>query len=141
MSLRKLLNLSNHRILLGKSRCYARLAFLIYLSSLFLLFYASGMAVLKIFLALCLILQLARILKNPRPYPKYQMLSYSNMGWLIHDKFNHQIPFESTRIVIDAGLFFLLELSQASKRRYLVVFFDQLSNDSYRFLNIKEKTS
>jgi hypothetical protein len=98
------------------------------------------MAAIKLLLAACLILQLARILKNPKPYPDYMMLSYSNLGWLIHDKCNHQIPFEKVRVVVDAGLFFLLELSQESSRRYLVLFFDQLSNESYRFLHIKEKT-
>jgi hypothetical protein len=134
-----LLNLSHCKIYLGKSSYYAQIALLIYASALLLLFYSSCFFALKILIALILWFQLLRILNDPRPYPDYVMLTYNKTGWVLLVKNNQEIFYERARIVIDAGLFFLLELSEGKKRNYLVIFFDQLNDDSYRLLNITQK--
>jgi hypothetical protein len=134
-----LLNLSNYKISLGKSSYYARFVLLIYILALVLEFYSAIFFPLKMLLALLLLAQGLRIVKNPRPYPKYLMLTYNAKNWLLHELSEKTINYDSLRIVIDAGLFFLLELSRAQKRKYLVVFSDQNDRECYRLLNIIEK--
>ncbi len=88
-----------------------------------------------------LLTKLSGILIDPRPYPDYQMLSYSKSGWLLHAQNGQELFYEKADLVIDAGLFFLLRLTENKKSKYLVVFFDQINRESYRFLNIMQKIS
>ena len=86
-----------------------------------------------------LVVQLIRIINNPIPNPHYSMLSYKSQKWFLHDIDDQPIPFERARVVINTGLFFLLELSISSKRKFIVIFSDQIANDDCRLLNIIEK--
>jgi hypothetical protein len=112
-----------------------------YASALLMLFYSSCFFVLKILIIFFLVAKLLQILINPRPYPDYQMLSYNKTGWCLHDQNQQELLYEKAVIVIDAGLFFLLRLTEAKKSKYLVVFFDQIDEESYRLLNIMQKIS
>lgn len=109
---------------------------MIYASSLLTLFYAACFPIVKIVIAVYLCLQLIKILRNPIPYPGYLMISYRLKSWILYERSGKQRVYEKARIVIETGLFFLLELRQGWKKRYIVVFFDQIKGDSYRELNI-----
>jgi hypothetical protein len=112
-----LLNLSDCRITLGKSFVYLRVALLIYSSSLIVLGYSACFLAGKIIIGALLLFQLLRIINNPRPNPNYSMLSYNKAGWLLHDNQDQQSPYDKLRVVINTGIFVLLELS--TKKRIL----------------------
>ncbi|CDZ78258.1 hypothetical protein BN59_02568 [Legionella massiliensis] len=134
-----MLNLLQQRIVLGKSRFYMKLSLLISASALILLYYSSCWLPLKILLGFILVFQLIRIYKNPIPYPEYSGISYGADGWTIHTQNEQELFYERGRVIIDTGLFILLELSLGQKRKRIVLFLDQISNDFYRSLKIKEK--
>jgi hypothetical protein len=85
------------------------------------------------------VLQLIRIINNPKPNPNYSMLSYNKAGWLLHDNQDQQSSYDRLRIVINTGFFVLLELSTKKHRKLIVIFSDQLTENTYRALSILEK--
>lgn len=134
-----MLNLSGYRISLGKSSYYAQISLLIYAGALLVMTHSSWFFAFKLVVVLFLLQQMLRIIYDPRPYPHYSMLSYTKSGWLLHENNKEPKSYEKARIVIEAGLFFLLELTEDNQRKYLVVFFDQINVESYRLLNIMQK--
>ena len=134
-----MLNTLSCKISLDSSPYYARVALLIFFSALVLLFNSSFIWPLKAFLAALLLLQLIPIITKPIPHPKYKMISQDKSGWLLHGINGQEMIFDKVRIIIDTGLFFLLELSTEEKSQLLVVFSDQLTKDNYRLLNIYTK--
>lgn len=86
-----------------------------------------------------LLVKLLKIIKDPKPYPNYSMLSYNQNAWHLHDENEQEQSYEKAEIILDAGLFFLLVLINDQKRNYLVVFFDQIDVENYRLLNIMQK--
>ncbi|MFV0819591.1 protein YgfX [Legionella micdadei] len=133
-----LLNLSECNITLGRSVYYLKLALLIYLSALMLLFYSSCIPFLKVATTFLLLLQFVRIFNNPQPNPNYLMLSYRE-HWVLLDKFHQEQAYEKGRVVINTGLFFLFELIDKRKKKLIVIFRDQIDEHSYRLLAIIEK--
>ncbi|MBA2650649.1 MAG: hypothetical protein H0U73_00055 [Tatlockia sp.] len=134
-----MLNLSKQKIPLGKSSYYARFVLFIYASAAFLLLNSACCLALKLLIVFFLLVNLFQILNNPVPYPDYLMLSYHQDGWFIHAQNEQDIFYEKGEIVIDTGLFFLLRLTLGKRHKYLVIFFDQLDNLSYRLLRIQQK--
>lgn len=150
-----MLNLSACKIqLTASSSYYARLTCLIYCSAFLLLFYSACPIGLKVVVAVYLLIKLTAILSNPIPYPQYQKLEY-NKGWVLVNQLNpnkqanksQQETYAKARVVIDVGLFFLLELQNKpmEKEKYLkskklmVIFLDQIDQHSYRLLKIINK--
>ena len=134
-----MLNISGYRISLGKSSYYAQIALLIHACAFLVLANSSWIFACKLIALIFLLQQMWQILHNPRPYPRYSMLSYNKSGWLLHENNKEPKSYENARIVIEAGLFFLFELSQNNQRKYLVIFFDQINEECYRLLNIIQK--
>ena len=134
-----MLNTLSCKISLDRSPCYAKIALLIFLFSLVLLFNSSFIWPLKAFLAALLSLQLMATIIKPIPHPKYKLISQDKRGWLLHSINGKEMIFNKVRIIIDTGLFFLLELSTEEKSQILVIFLDQISEDNYRLLNINTK--
>ncbi|WP_420795301.1 protein YgfX [Legionella brunensis] len=130
---------SNYTISFGKSFNFLRVATLIYSSAFLLLFHSTWQVWLKLLLTIPLVFQLIRIFYNPIPYAKYLKLTYHNKEWQLYER-NASTPlhYEKVRIVINTGLFFLLELRKANKRKVFVIFADQISNSTFRDLKIHE---
>ncbi len=124
---------------LGKSLNYARFAVILYGFALFLLFFSSLFTILKIILSFFLLAKLAMVLTNPKPQPEFSMLSFNGAGWSLNGSDQQELIYEKAEIILDVGLFFLLALTEGKKRRYLVIFFDQIDKDFFRFLNIMQK--
>ncbi|WP_058504666.1 hypothetical protein [Legionella nautarum] len=59
---------------------------------------------------------------------------------MLLDKYQQILNYDKARVVIDTGLFFLLELSGGSKKKLVVIFLDQIDPHSYRLLNIIKAT-
>lgn len=134
-----MLNTSNYGIVLTKSSLYLRISSLIYASSLIVLINSNYPLLLKLLTGVCLLILLLKVLNNPRPYSEDLRLQSCNEGWLLQEQNKQETRFEKARVVIDINLFLLLELSTGVKRKYLVIFSDQLSKENYRLLNILAK--
>ena len=106
-----MLNVLQQRVLLGESRLYLRLCVLISLAAFTVLYHSSLGFPAKVLFSFVLVLQLARIYKNPTPYPEFSGLSCHTDGWIIYKKNQEQIFYEKGSILIDTTLFFLLELA------------------------------
>ncbi len=70
----------------------------------------------------------------------FKQLDFQSGKWFLYDKNGSQHTYEKHRVVIEAGIFFLLELSTSAEKITKTVFFDQLSADDYRTLKLLEKT-
>lgn len=134
-----MLNISGGMLLLGKSRVFIRFLILINSFTMWMI-YQSGFSVfIKITLAACLLFQLIRLLREQTRALPWKRLVYQNGQWFLHRQSSTEGPFDKHRILLEAGIFFLLQLSDDKKRTLLVVFFDQLDADDYRSLRLLEK--
>ena len=133
-----MLNLSNWTIEFKQSAYYARLILVIYVSTFTVLIYSSVIFQLKILVFILLAIHLVRIINNPNPYPNYLALTYKDDAWLLATS-KKLLIYEKGRVLIDTGLFFILELRSANRRKLIVIFVDQLNINNYRSLKIIEK--
>ncbi|WP_408606893.1 hypothetical protein [Legionella clemsonensis] len=87
-----------------------------------------------------LLLQCIRIFCKPTPHPQLQQLTCTNKTWLLY-RYNHSAPliYEKIRLIIDTGLFLLLELRATHEARLLVIFSDQIDDSTHRYLKLYEK--
>ena len=123
----------------GKSTAYLRLMTVIYGLAWFMLL-TSGIGFLgKSLGSVVLLFQWRVIWKNPRPESRYSSLEYLNKKWFLIQKNGRSQLFTQHRVLIEAGLFFILHLSSDDSRKTLVIFFDQILSDNYRALRILEK--
>ncbi len=86
-----------------------------------------------------LIIKLVSIYIYPCPYRDFNQLIFVQDEWRLFDKYGAQFNYQKHRLILDCGLFFLMELSHETKHRVMVIFFDQLSLDDYRSLQLIEK--
>lgn len=133
-----MLNLSNCTIKLGKSANYLRIALLLYVCALLLVLSSNWALLLKLIIGILLLSQLIQIIRYPVPHSHYLMLIYNGKDWLLHDRKERQTSYRKLRIVIDTGLFFLLELQNENQRKMIVIFSDQVTKNDYRLLKITE---
>ncbi|MDP1604662.1 MAG: hypothetical protein Q8M03_15520 [Legionella sp.] len=54
-------------------------------------------------------------------------------------KNGQKLIFDTYRVALDTGIFFLLEFSSVCTRKTIVIFFDQISAAEYRQLKLLEK--
>ncbi|WP_420844634.1 protein YgfX [Legionella cardiaca] len=134
-----MLSSSNCTIKFGKSSYFLRIALLIYFCAFLLIVYSEWALWLKLLTCIPLSLEFLYIIKNPVPYTNYLQLSHNNQKWFLHTNNTTIMSYDRIRIIINAGLFFLLELENITSRKMLVIFTDQVSADTYRHLKIKEK--
>lgn len=112
---------------------------LIYVLSLLALLLSGFNWGIKLATAILLIFAYALIYKAPRPTGNYTHLHYKNSQWVLTNAQQEELIFTKHRILLEIGLFFLLQLSAEKKNKVLVVFFDQLSTAQYKHLKILEK--
>lgn len=72
------------------------------------------------------------------PAPQVKQLAFICDHWMLEDKQGRHFRFEQHRIVIDLGLFFLLQL-RGKKKKTMLIFSDQLNASTYRVLKILER--
>lgn len=134
-----MLHLSGMTITLGKSNNYWRIACLIHLFAIVVLFNSSFPMLLLMMMSIVWMVSMTVIARTKIPVPAFSKLSYHLNYWILHSKFGDQIRYKQARISFDAGLFFLLTLSREDSQKKLVIFNDQLTPDQYRALNVISK--
>lgn len=94
----------------------------------------------KCMVTVCLLSILVRIMRNPNQSISFKQLELQSGKWFLYDKNGVQSIYERHRVIIEAGIFFLLELSNSDVKTTKIVFFDQLVSEDYRTLKLIEKT-
>ncbi|STX42279.1 Uncharacterised protein [Legionella donaldsonii] len=130
-----MLNLSNCMIKLDRSALYVRLASLIYFSVMVVLYYSAWPCFLKLPGFFLLLFFFLRIKATSIP-GSCSLLVYTNNNWQLHDVHGQQRTYAKMRVVMSAGLFFLVEFSHEKQRKLVVIFSDQISKNDFRLLNI-----
>lgn len=134
-----MLNLLDQPIVLNKpSWAFWRIAVIIYGLTFTVLLCSAWVILVKFCIALLLFLTMLHITIKPIPYPHYSHLSYVNSNWILHQVNGKKFHYKHLRVVINTGLFFLLQLSNESHTQCFVIFLDQISQDTYRQLKLCE---
>ncbi|PJD93880.1 MAG: hypothetical protein CK424_01080 [Legionella sp.] len=79
---------------------------------------------------------LYQIFKHASPHPKIQILKFQQEQWIIQLHDGQQCIYEKFHICVDTGLFVLLHFSTKKRSRFVVVFYDQLSQTALRTIRI-----
>lgn len=135
-----MLNLSNGTITLVKSRHFIRFATFVHIYAVYILWCSALPYTGKVMMSFCLLIILALFLCNASLGIPFKKLDLQSGKWFLYDKNDAQFIYERHRIIIEVGIFFLLELSNSDEKTTKVVFFDQLYAEDYRTLKLLEKT-
>lgn len=129
----------NCTVSLGESKVFVRVGIIIYALAAWMLL-TSGLATsVKLLFLLLLMLFNFYIIKHPYPMPGYRQLNFQQSRWYLLNKQGAWEIYLNHRVILEAGLFFLLELKNLQKRQVLVIFFDQLPLEQYRMIRILQK--
>lgn len=118
---------------------YRRSLFLLYGFTIWMVLQAAFPLVLKLVLTIWLIAQCCKAYRIASPCTPYQRLIYFMDEWVLIDAKQIRHDFDQHRILLDAGLFFILELSRPQEKRRLMIFHDQLPFEKYRRLRLLQK--
>ncbi|KTC75581.1 hypothetical protein Lbir_0301 [Legionella birminghamensis] len=133
-------NSLSNGIELSRSANYIKLALFLYLFAFMMLMNASFGIFIKAILSVAVSVQLRLLIKSPYPGGRLN-LQYLNEEWIIHRNSQTQI-FTKRRLLLNTGVFFLLEFSSPTQRIVIPVFLDQLSSTEFRSiilgLNVNE---
>lgn len=135
-----MLNLSSGTIKLSKSRYFTRLAIFVHSAALYILWCSAWLLSGKLCISLILISMLCMVLLNPSCSMAFTQLDFQSGKWFLYDKNGWQFTYERHRVILEAGIFFLLELSNSEEKTTKTVFFDQFPAEDYRALKLLEKT-
>lgn len=134
-----MLHLSRLSIEFKKSNLYLRLALLIHSFALLVVYLSGCWLWIKLLFALILVRQWLAIKRWPCPTAEYSQLDFSMNTWSLTDRTGNRFHYDKHRVILNAGLFFLLELREEQQRKLLVIFFDQLEKEDFRRLKLIEK--
>lgn len=96
---------------------------------------------IKFIIGLGFLLLLIWIMIKPSAVLKLKQLSFFDDKWTVYEHNHHSQSYEKHRIMLELGIFFLIEFSSESQRKTVVIFFDQLSAEDYRLLHLIERFS
>jgi hypothetical protein len=120
-----------------RSTDYCRLVWVVTLWAGIWVYYSSIPGWLGLLLDVCMAWSLWKVHNNPRPYPTLPTLMFQKEEWLIKER-DLTSTYKKIRICADTGFFLLLHFSESTqaKPRWLVVFYDQLTEQERRALHI-----
>ncbi len=116
---------------------YRRLAWVLTGCAMVSLYVSSVPLLLAVILNLGMGWALWQMMRCPMPHPGLRTICFQKKKWVL-DFGDNCCTYEHIHICLDTGLFLLCHFSctQSPARRFLVVFYDQLSHDELRGLNI-----
>jgi hypothetical protein len=121
----------------SKSNTCLRLLALFFVLTVILIFSTSVSLVIKLLLCTCLVVQYKPYIKNYQPHPDIEEIKHERQMWVITSR-NGQIKYYSeVTILIQNPLFLILQLTSFDKKRFLILFNDQLATHQLRLLHLK----
>ncbi len=133
------LPLSNLTIKFNQSKDYPRLAWGIHLVAIITLYCVHCSAAYWIVACCLLSWPMMTIICSKMPHPELHALSYHRQFWLLHGVNDQTMKYEKMQIRFDTGFFLLMVLYGINRRRHVVIFRDQITQDECRMLHIIEK--
>src|SRR5690242_3100008 len=112
------------------------MVFLLYGFAIFALWQASFALVIKGLLTLLLCGHAANLLGSLPPYLSLSQISLQAKKWILLEKNGDETSFENMRVLMEVGVFFLIEFAGPNAKTLRLVFFDQLSQDDYRMIKL-----
>jgi hypothetical protein len=116
-----------------------RMSFLVHGFAIYMLYYSIFPFYIKVTGSLFLIFVLIYIVHRQGQLSAIRQVSFELEKCTLTCKNGHKLIYDTYRVVLDVGIFFLLEFSGANSRKTIVVFFDQISPSEYRSLKLLEK--
>ena len=77
-------------------------------------------------------------IKRPFPHPDCITLGYEQGKWTLTLADQSIQRYDTHRILVNAGIGFLLNLQAENQKRLLVIFTDQISQQDYQFIKMRE---
>lgn len=127
------------QIKLGQSAVYIHIGVFSYALAILFVCLSGLYDLVKIAVIIILIWQFYLFYRCKQPNNPYQLLQFNHGQWHLFDRNHHKTVYLKHRIILETGIFLLLELTGTVKRQLLVIFIDQLSTETYRKLKIIEK--
>ncbi len=119
------------------SKTYLRFILVMHALSIAFVCYSSFAVGIKIIIFYFIFKQLTYDAQHQRPCPDAVELSYRNTKWYLLNKEGHITIYENACALIHNPLFQLLQLNSEHKRRFLILFNDQLPDSQLRTLMVK----
>ena len=135
-----MLPLSYVVIPLGQSNDYKRLTCILHAIAWWAMVYAAPSTIILVMGSACLCVYLFTMLRCGRPAPSLVSVDYRANQWHLMHKTGRVRLYEKAHIRLDAGLFILLTFTGPDTKQDLVIFNDQLCQDTRRSLIILCKT-
>lgn len=121
------------------SRAYCRLMWTLHVMAICLLANSGLPGWAKGLLISGMLVESLRVYRFPKPYPAFERLHIREGACILMLKNQAVVQYTHCRVLVNCGLFFLLELSAQDATRVLVIFFDHIELDCYRTICFLEK--
>lgn len=127
-------NLSDFNLEPGFSRHYFRLSLIIHGFALYILWLSDFSTLIQVLVSIGLVYQM-----SVKPALPFMKLEYRDKNWLLWEKETAVTRFQTFHILLDTGLFFIIQFKSGRKRKKRVIFYDQIEIEAYRNLRRFEK--
>lgn len=135
--LKKLSPLSEIVIEPGKSKTYFRLILVAYLITAILIFYSSIALFIKLILLGFVFILLKIDWTNQSPCSSVKKIQFMNNAWVLEADPDNKVTYNQAVILIHNPLFQLIEFTNPSQKKRIVLFLDQITNYQLRLLHLK----
>ncbi len=120
-----------------KSKVYLRLVIVLYLLSLLLLLYSSLYLIIKCILIFLILIQLKFDFIHQSPCSTIQEIRCCKNEWVLVMNNETTKHYDEASILIHNTLFQLIEFSLFNRKKFILLFNDQLTGTQLRVLHLK----
>lgn len=124
----------------NKSADYQRLLLLTYGLGLASVWYFSYPIWISIYVSLGIIVHGVHLFRIAKPYANHQALVYHNRRWILYAEMGHETEYEEMRIQYDFRFVLCLALIKNHRKRFLIFFHDQLTDEMRRSLYLLQQS-
>jgi hypothetical protein len=117
-----------------QSADYRRLLVLIYGLGLISVWYYAYPIWISLYVSLGILVHGYHLFRIGKPYAHYQALSYRSKRWFLSDEIGHIVEYDDMCIQYDMRFVLYLVLKKEGKKRHIIFFHDQLTDDMRRAL-------
>ncbi|WP_412756053.1 hypothetical protein [Legionella bozemanae] len=121
----------------GKSKTYFRLILVTYLITAILIFYSSIALFIKLILLGFVFILLKIDWTNQSPCSSVKKIQFMNNAWVLEADQDNKVTYNQAVILIHNPLFQLIEFTNPSQKKRVVLFLDQITNYQLRLLHLK----
>lgn len=121
----------------GKSKSYLRLILFIYFLTVGLVIYSAVYLLVKLILIFFIIMSLKFDWINKSPDNGIQAIQFIGNEWILSLNNGKDQRYNEVQILIHNILFQLLQFTHSKKKRFIILFHDQVPKSQLRILHLK----